>query len=226
MIKEVLRNLKTGNIPKTAIVSGTALAISFILLPVFIFPRVNTIFEVRSEINQNQKNLNVLTVKLAQLAEIDRVSSKNKLAKIAAVLPATKDIPGLMLDLERLTYIASVSMEAVQLSPGNINEEKSSGNEQTSVKFQLIIKGSLANIKEFLKKVSISGRLLGIENLRLSSSTTDNQTTVSLDMRAFYQPLPKSMGKIDEPLPVISAEENQAYQKISASGAYGRESGE
>jgi len=215
MINKEFLSLKTGSVPKTIIVSGLIFIILAILLPVFIFPRINTIVQVRSELNTGKESLNGLTVKLNQLLETDKVGARNKLAKVNNILPSTKDIPGLMLGLERLTYEASVSMEAVQLSPGNINKEKQEGTGTANVQFQLIIKGNLANIKDFLKKVFTSGRLLGVKSLHLSSSAADGQITASVDMEAFYQPLPESMGKINDPLPVISEEENQVYQRIS-----------
>lgn len=188
-----------------------AVIVIVILLLGIVRPRVGAIFQLRKKIVESQQKVVILETKLSTLRSfnLDKLQQDVKKAEIG--IPADKDLPGLLLNLEKLAQDSGVAIAAAQLSPGLIGKEDGKGTaENFPVKFT--ITGGFAQIKSFLGAVASSPRVIDLRSLAMASEQAS--LSASLDLDIYYLAIAAAKFSVDDPLQTITADEAKILQSL------------
>lgn len=203
-----------------------------ILAMVTIFTLTITIFrpiiinlgKIQQE-NQAAKNrLDKLTQKTNFLQSLDNTILEQETKKLEEVFPSEKPILNLLVSLTKLAQEEGIIFGGLKLNPGIINnpQEKTEINSQKkelnpdevglqefNINFSIF--GKLANIISFISKLEKTAPLMKIIDISLSLEGGN----AGMGVNVYYQAIPKSLGKIDEPVAQISAEEQEILNEIA-----------
>jgi len=184
-------------------------------------------FELKSENDRLQKKLEGLRRKSQLLQSLDRNEIEMRVKKLEEVFPSEKPVINLIASLNQITRQEGVTFRGIKLEPGRIVKTTSAeGNEQAdlvtgelqdfSISFN--IEGQLAAITSFISRLEKAAPLMKIESLSLSLDGSN----CSLTVRVYYQTMPKTIGAVDKPVPVLTEKEKEilneiaTYQKVEA----------
>jgi len=177
--------------------------------------------------NQLTKNLKQLEKKLSSLAGIDSILINDRVKKMEAVFPSDKPIVQLMGTLSQLSGQHGLSFGGVSLKPGNLSKEegkkskKTTASDLSDLKFGFEVGGSFANILAFMSALENTAPLMKIEEVGLTIKTNplfDAAKTIvvaSIDVSSFYQPPPKSIGAVSNPVGLLSRDEEALLNKLT-----------
>lgn len=195
------------------------LIIMVFLIILFVKPKLDEIDKLNRQISKDDTALAKLSKKANELVSIDPTEIKDKFNVLSSAIPSDKDIPGFMLGVSRIANEASVSVGLIEVSPGSLSTASAGKNmKEIPVVAKVVIKGKWQHIVDFITKAINSRRLLKIEGVDLSGATAQKVSSdiqMSILITIYSQPLPKTLGSIEEPLSLFSEEEDILYSKIS-----------
>jgi Tfp pilus assembly protein PilO len=196
-----------------------ALLLVIILIPFQIIPTVQKIITLRGDITELSAKRIRMEEKLSLLSTQNLDNLKNLLSRTNRAVPSTKDIPSIFASVSQLVDRSSVALESIQINAGEI----SSGSAQITifgvsrVEFQANISGELSQVRSFLNQIERTNRLFKIKSVNLKRGSgmnlTSGDTSATFVLYAFYQPLPQTFGRVDEPITTLTSEE----EKIASS---------
>ncbi|MGB9911065.1 MAG: type 4a pilus biogenesis protein PilO [Microgenomates group bacterium] len=187
------------------------LLIVFLMVFSFLFlikPKITQILEIRKKIENDKKTLKFLTEKTFLLESLNEADLISRSEKILKVLPEEINLP---LVLGNIRAIAN--NEGVNISRINVNLTSDKKEELKVIGFDLTIQGNKEGIKNFLKEIEESAPLMDIKSLRIE--VVDKNEEVNLKLDTYYLTLPKTLGKIDAPVVLLTEQEEKLYQDLS-----------
>ncbi|KKS98399.1 MAG: hypothetical protein UV73_C0002G0113 [Candidatus Gottesmanbacteria bacterium GW2011_GWA2_43_14] len=186
-----------------------------LLLPNFL--RITTIFTERKE----------LTTKLVQLKKKEALLTlQNRdvlaedFARLNMIVPASKDYVLLFSTLDQLQQSTGVFVTRSDFQLGVVSTssallKKPVGEPSFLLPINLEVTGDIGQIEIFLRSLTnLSGRMITVNHLQLTM-LDDGSVRSSIDGNAYFNPLPKTIGKIDSPLPQIKHEYRQIIERVS-----------
>jgi len=180
---------------------------------VFALPKARNVFKMKGEIKQRQEKLARLMEKEAFLKSLDEYQLTEKTRRVERALPSKKEVATLLIALRNVSQKANVSLSGFSLSPGSVYPQKFE-----RLDFKITITGAEKNISQFLKQIRQVLPLISITDVKIEKERA------ILSLETYFSPLPQSLGKIDKPLPKISAKENEVYQKLAGFSIFTDES--
>lgn len=197
------------------------LVIFVILLLTVVFLRPNLTKALKQ--NENNKAAQVkiasLTEKLKQLQTIDEEEIEKRTKIIEEVFPSVKPILNLINSLERLSTEKDLEFGGVTLVPGAIDEDKEPTEETQEFIISFIIQGSFEKINNFVDEIEKTTPLMKVNSLQVSLvddiRVENPEMKVKFDVSVYYKPFPKTIGSIDQPLPVLTSDEVALLQTIN-----------
>lgn len=194
------------------------MALIFLFSFLVLIPKVKDIFSQQKTVSLEKEELARITQKLAALEGLNEYELSAKTERILAALPTEKDPARLMMTIRYLADSAGVSLTAISVNPGEISADSSrpKGEKEGSVPFlvfQVEVSGPEEAAREFLDKIQSTAPLMRIEEVVISS--TGMVTLAKLELKAFYLPLPQTLGSVEEPLSKISPEEDKVYESLA-----------
>lgn len=81
--------------------------------------------------------------------------------------------------------------------------------------FELSIEGAAKNVRTFLEKIKKTNPLLSLTLLDYDHSLDGDQGKATIKMLVYYQPLPTTLGKTDDPLPVLTNNDQEILAEAS-----------
>ena len=91
------------------------------------------------------------------------------------------------------------------------------------IPISLIVSGGSEQIRDFIQKVENVIPLMRIVTLNLSNKE-DNFTEANIVLNAYFQPLPQNIGQLEQPISLITQEEESTYQSLSGLSSVATES--
>jgi Tfp pilus assembly protein PilO len=165
-----------------------------------------------------------LEKKLSQLQLLDAQKSDllAQLAAITVALPDQKEIPQLIIQLQKIAEESDVEIQGIQLTPGKLVEQDSALANKIGPEVTLNIsyKGSYESIKTFLGKVYKAKRLINMDTLQVSASSNqgeDNVINATSNMITYYQPRPDAPKDATQELPEISTDDTKVFKNVNES---------
>ncbi|KKR76033.1 MAG: hypothetical protein UU21_C0020G0010 [Candidatus Levybacteria bacterium GW2011_GWA2_40_8] len=200
------------------IMSGIA-----IVLGIVVFGPTLSNLQKRLSINKKQKTeLGNLEKKLQILEGIDKNLVTDRVKKMEAVFPSDKPIIQLLSGLSQLAAKHNLSFGGISLSPGSLTktDEKKAETDLSDLTFGFEVDGEFNNVLKFLRELETTAPLMKIDKVGLTIKTSlliDNISTVvtaDINVSAFYQPAPKSLGTISQPVKLLSRSEEAILSRL------------
>jgi len=177
---------------------------------IFLRPKITDIFQMRKNLKEEKEKLTKLTQKEALLESLDEYELTTKTQFLLKILPSQKDVLLPLATLRSLADQLNLRVSSIQVNLSEIN----SSNQLSSIGFSLKIEGDRESIKEFIGKIRVTYHLMKIEDLNFSlKGVSESETT--LKIKTFFLSLPKEIGKIEDPLSLITPVEEKVYQEVS-----------
>lgn len=188
----------------------------FILLPLvcclvivlttvlFALPKLRATVDSREKLKKEREKLSRLTGKTTFLEGLDEYELEKKVITVEKGLPSKKTLAEILVALSSLSSESDLSFVGFSMVPGDLLPE-----EFEALIFQATFEGPRDNLESFLGRVN---QVLPIMKV-IGFDIQEEKATVKIE--SYSSPLPKSLGKIDAPLPQITKEEEKIYQKIA-----------
>ncbi len=206
------------------IISGVIILFCLIAFFVGIIPGFNKIFSMVKTVYEQTKTVQLLEEKINILNALDEQLLASYATAAISAVPADKSLGTIFSTIDGLTSQEGVAVSGISLSSiGSVATEaakKLSQEEQkigvNIVPFSIIVMGPIEQVRNVVEKAVKIRRLFRIRNFDLSFDNKSGTTKSTIQMDAYYVPVPKNMGKISDVLKPLSDDEIQVITKISA----------
>ncbi len=206
------------------IISGVITLFCLIALFVGIIPGFKKIISMVNGLYEQAKTVQLLQEKINILNALDSELLESYAAAAISAVPADKSLGTIFSTIDGLTSQEGVTVGGISLSSiGSVATEaaqKLSKEEQaigvSIVPFSIIVVGPIEQVRNVVEKAVKIRRLFRIRNFDLSFDDKSGTTKSTIQMDAYYIPLPKSLGKISDSLKPLSDDEIQIISRISA----------
>lgn len=209
-------NLKT--LPISQIKGLAVLVLSVVVAAVLIFllviPWIKEIISVQGSINQAQGRITALAQKESVLSKADSDTISQTLGDLITALPNDKDVPSLLVGVSRLSSDAGLSIEALQISPGQVSTASAKAKNE-SVDFEVTLKGSAEALISFLKNLESARRLLVVKDISATMIGQASSLTTTLKISAPYQGFAPPPDDISNPVPTLTAGDEKVIALIN-----------
>lgn len=194
-------------IKKYEISIASVLVILLVIFLVFntLIPNINRADQIYSQGQDFKKRLDILTHKNNILASLDYQLYKDTFAKLNQVLPESKDYVSLIISFDALEKQTGVKIlrSDFQLGVFSTNSAKLvqiPGNSAYPVPLSLEVLGDLESIKKVQKTIAnLTGRFMVFDEMS-TATKPDGILDVTFTGKAFFYPLPTTLGSVDTPL--------------------------
>ncbi len=213
-LKQVLKGLKNNPVYdryEFLILPVFSTVVCLALLILIVIPNIITLLETNKQIQDLNSKNQALTTKLKSLEQADPETIKKNIETTLIALPEDKDIPGAINQLLFLVNTNNLKLSGISFSVG-------SGTEALSNNYQIKmdVSGGLTNLQNFVNKLKESTRTLKPDSIEINGvKFTDVQSTIAV--KIYFQPLQKSIGDVEKPLPVITQKDLEPLEKIKNS---------
>ncbi len=205
------------------IISGVIL---IICVAGFVFGIIPSALKIADELGQLStltQERDGLKQKLSYLQSLDESTLRDQLLTALSAVPADKSIPTVFNTVESLAAQSGVSVDKMQVSAGGYIAT-ASATKQTPVERQLgtrlvpftvTIVGTFTGIEQFISEAPTIRRILRIRTFAISFPKTTNTISVVLNMDAFYEPFPTTLGVAAEAVTPLTDAEQVTLEKIA-----------
>lgn len=194
------------------------LSILGLIMAVIVFGPILTDLIGRLNVNkQLKKDLSVLLTKQTVLEGIDRTLVSERVNKMELVFPSDKPIVQLLSTLSQLSKNHNLSFGGVTLRPGSLQETDTNLND---LKFGFEVGGNFEEVLAFMKDLERAAPLMKIDKVGLKIKSnpffTQELTMViaSIDVSAYFQPAPKTLGTIFKPIALLSRDDEAVLSTL------------
>lgn len=205
------------------IISGSITLVCLLAVPVGILPAIRASTKLVSSIRQLEKELLALHTKIEILTSLDETTLQNDLNILTSGLPIEKSLPSMIMTIEELAAKEGIGLTSLTMeSGGQISTEsakRQSADEQklgvNKLTIGISIEGTPEQVRNFIGNAHRVRRLMRISNFDfvLRGAVTALQSNILLDV--FYAPLPKFIGRAEDPIQPIQAEEQTILNNIA-----------
>lgn len=179
----------------------------------FLLPKIGEFQETFSQNKQREDQLNLLQEKAQKLTQLKNSQLLTDFERLEAILPSEKKIPFLISSISLLQSENNLLPEELVIRPGLLKDENTkTGGE--SIDFSLSVSGPEEGVLNFLEKILITAPLMNIKGV--SIVINDGIYKISSKVLTFYQSLPETLGKIDDPLKEISPSQKKTVETIAS----------
>jgi hypothetical protein len=213
------------------IVSGSILFFCILGLFLVTLPFGNRVRELYAEVDTIVTETDALTRKLNTLNSLDEGTLRQQLGDVLSAVPSDRSYPTLFETVEGVAAQTGVSIVNMNITGGTSLATASASKATVAEKqlgtrtvpFSVSVTGTVSQIRDFIALAPSVRRLLRIRTFNISYPEEERPLTITIDMDAFYEPLPSSIGSAKSVLPNITDAEIEVINKLSqlplASGA-------
>ncbi len=174
-------------------------------------------------------DLGKLKTKLDVLSGIDSILIDERVKRMETVFPSKKPVVELISTLSQLSGRHGLSFGGVSLKPGSLKEEeetKKSKKKATTkaglydLKFGFKVGGDFDDILAFMNDLENIAPLMKVEQVGLSIKSNPlferelTMVVADINVAAFYQPPPKSLGAVSKPVELLSREDEAVLNQL------------
>ncbi len=188
-----------------------------------IFPVMRSSLATLTVMQKLEARIGLLSAKQRLLDALDEANVRQNLQILLSGVPRDKDLPSIFETMDSVISQSGLSpIDMTIANPGSLateaatrqtSEEKQIGSSFLS--FTVTLQGSPNNFRDFLQKVISIRRLLRVRSFG-AVVTNDGSAQIHVDLDAFYSPLPKTIGSIDQPILPATSEDNAVLEKLAA----------
>lgn len=181
----------------------------------FVRPQYNKVRKARQTLASERQKIEKLKAKAQALEALNEAELLAKTEVALKALPAKKDVMQTIFIMNRLAEETGVIIEKFSVSPGEISEEESAGatTPQDKLSFGLELLGNDEGFRAFLERLAEFIPLTDVK--KASLGLAGDVGTAEFAWEFYFSPLPKVIGKPETPLPKLTAEEEEVFDRIS-----------
>lgn len=210
-------------IRKYEIIIASCAVLILVILLVFnmLLPNLNRANQIYKEEQNLKKRLDLLSQKNQFLSSLDYQYYKDSFLKSSQILPDSKDYISLISAIDSLEKQSGVSLIRTDFQLGAVsansnNLVKVPGSAASAMPIIIEVMGDRFSLHKFLDLISgYNGRLMVFDEVSFKLKTGETFDAVFTG-RAFYYPLPSTLGSIDSPLVKLEKRQEAILQKISS----------
>lgn len=216
-INKLFRTYQNG------IISVALLVFCLIATLVAVVPAVQKVQDMLGEMQDLSEQTSVLQKKLDTLNALDEDTLRMQFANVLSAVPADRSFPTLFETVEGVAAQTGVIVFDMNISGGASLATPSSAQVSLSDKklgtrtipFTVTVNGTLSAVEQFIAMVPTVRRLLRVRVFSITFPKESRPLTVSMDMDAFYEPMPTTIGTAKTLLPTLSEAEEAVISKLS-----------
>lgn len=215
---------KLSEIPKFYIWPVLTLLLILGLSLLVVRPQLENILKLRKEVTKQQERLKKLTEKASLLEGTSKEELTKKVNKTEEVFPSEKPAIQIINTISYLSQEADVVFSGVDLSPGILSTPSAEAKKEKTPKLPSItvsfaVDGSKDNVFDFFDSLEKATPIMRIEGLSLGLVKSPNLSkeimSAAIKASVFYKQPPQTIGKVDTPLMLLTAQETAALETIS-----------
>lgn len=206
-----------------------SITLVFVISLLFLKPKIEEILLQRTEIETQKIKIERLTQKENLLKQLSADDLKTKIQLMVEAVPSEKDVPSFLAALDFLAKEASVSVVAVQTTPGKISTPSAAANTKEADKVQSVplnitLEGQMGGVKAFLSKMLSSLPLQSVQSFSFNfewnkkgqpeNKEPFGKVVSNFALGYYFQYLPKEIGKVTDMLPKISAADEKTLSQL------------
>lgn len=214
---QALANLKEFYFP--------ALVAFFILIlsPLFLIPKARKISEMRKTITDQEKQISQLSQKLLDLQTLSEAELFETTNLLLEALPAQKDFYKILALTKKIFNDNRSSLKSFDFSPGKISSESGEPKKEISdsppMALKILFAASYDNFGNLLDSFSRTLPLMEVDSIKFSSMAATSSANLpdlegAINLKTYFAPLPKTMGRVDNPLPKISSQGKSLIEEL------------
>lgn len=205
------------------IISGVIVIFCVIATIFALVPAVGTIQQMLSEGSVLSDETDELQEKLNALNTMDEATIRGQLTEVLSAVPAERSFPTVFETVEGVAAKTGVSVINMNLAGGATLATPSSTQVSAADKklgtrtipFSVSINGSLTSVQEFIAMIPKVRRLFRIRVFSISFPKDLRPLTVNIEMDAFYEPLPASIGNAKSVLPILTEADQSIVMRLT-----------
>jgi Tfp pilus assembly protein PilO len=163
----------------------------------FVLPAYGVVEERREELAVWESKLQEASASKEKLKSLEEKYQKMEedAVKVLQALPSSKEIPGLLVEMEALSSKSGLVLNSINFSQeGKAKKSLSSSKTQQetkayqTIRLDLSMAGDMTSLRKFLEGAEKSLRLMDIESVNFSTKSTENVlSTISIGLNVYYK---------------------------------------
>lgn len=190
-----------------------AVVVIVLLILLVMFPQVRELLKENAILEETVKKVAVLEKKAKDLQSVDEVKYQSDLDTSLSMVPVEKDLVSALSQIQILTANNNMKVDDVGFSSSSQTATDKSDNFIVRV----TITSTIDQLKTFLDQVKVAPRLMMLDSIALENSKTTGVYQATLGFKTYFQPLPTTLGRIEDPLLTLSTTEQALLQRVANS---------
>lgn len=199
-----------------------------VLTVVFLIPKLNEVRDVNEQVNQTKVRVDKLEQKLNSLKTLSEPELQKNVDLLTLALPTGEDVFNLISLVKTIGQENNLNLVSYSLSQTDTPTSNTTNTtEALSVDLNGTFNADLDSLQNFIRQIESTLPLTTVENIKVktmeaSGSAQINLYALSLEVkiRSLYSPLPKTLGKVETPLPKITDNDNKLIEQIKKFSTY------
>lgn len=213
---------------------SAALLIFCIISVIFaLIPALSTVQELYGTMRTVSEDARVLRQKLNALSNLDEGTLRANLTDVLSAVPAERSFPTVFETVENVADRTGVTVINMSISGGASLATPSATQVSAADKklgtrtipFSVTVNGTISAVEEFIALIPNVRRLLRVRVFSIAFPKDDRPLTVIIDMDAFYEPLPSTIGSARALLPTLTDADINIINRLTLLPLASQESG-
>jgi hypothetical protein len=189
-----------------------------------IIPGIKSIQNLYLEQKKIGDEVASINKRIAILTAMDEETLRSQVVALMTAVPDAKYLPSVFLTLDAISQETNITVSTMSItSGGNIATQSATGTTAAAkqigssppIAVKMSANGTVDQIKAFLDLTASVRRLLRVNKFTMEINP-DLSSKISIDLDAFYAPLPKTLGKSSDPLTGFTANDEELLNKVAS----------
>lgn len=191
-------------------------AVSSLILILFaIIPQINSLLSTNKTIGSLSNKFTALETKAKELDLFDEEDLNRKVGITINALPQESDSAQVLGILQLIALQSQFILSSFSIERG------SQASKANSYGAKLELLGPKLTLSNLLDDIEDNPRIMKVGSLDISSARDNNAITLNMSVDVYFEPLPKSIGGSDAPLPKLSSEDEELIATLAKSAPSG-----
>ena len=178
-------------------------------------PSIQKTQELIRELSAIKQETSMYANKLETLHVLNEDELRNQLTQVLSAVPTDRSFPTLFETVEGVGLQTGISIRSMNIIGGttlatSAASKVSAGDKKIgthTVPFNVSVEGSLDALEQFITIAPRVRRLLRIKSFSISFPKNESPVAISIEMDAFYEPLPATLGTAKSTLSLLTEED-------------------
>lgn len=199
---------------KTIIIwSLISAVLSAVLIMLVILPQLVLVRQTDQDLKKNQQKIEAFKKKISDLQSIDENEYKDDLGVTLVSLPAEKDLPAALDQIQILLAKNKLQLSNISFDSSPVSDAASSTTQSFQIKMG--VSGDSDSFKSFIGDLRSAPQIMKLSGLSITASSGGlSQNSVTLT--AYYQAPPKSLGSVDQTISLLSGKDKDLIKTLSS----------